>query len=319
MDKSSRLVCGLATDHSSQSTSIGARSFHNGRQLGASLRQTGKLMSHRPVLQSSQAAVLGGVAASRHLSLWGWGGSKKTPEPEAAAAAEAAAAPSTPAADATSASPSVVSPEAPPVTPFAEPVSDFDASAISDIISGEDILNMPEQLGYLHAIGLDYGYGPTSVMQWALEHVHIWTGLGWGTSIVATAFLLRGLMTYPQIRGLQFGALMQEMKKDPRSTQAMELLQKSVKDNDMEARQKGMYLNKALRQEYGVQYRNMLWSFMQIPFTFGLFRILNGMVHIPVPSLETAGFLWFTDLTARDPFFLLPAAATGLMVCSILV
>ena len=250
------------------------------------------------------------MTATRQLSLWGWG-SQKAPEEATQAPASAGNAASTTA--------------TPPVTEtateasVAEPSTSFDASAISDIITGEDILNMPEQLGYLHAIGLDYGWGPTSVMQWVLEHVHVWTGLGWGSSLVATAFLLRAVMTYPHIRGLQFSALMQEMKSDPRSKEATELTKKGMMTGDMEARQRAMYLQKNLKQEYGVKMTNMLWTFCQIPFTFGLFRILNGMVHVPVPSMQTGGFLWFTDLTLRDPYFILPAAATGLMISSILV
>lgn len=252
------------------------------------------------------------MAATRQFSLWGWGG-KNTSEEATGASAPAAEAGHTASMTETPATESVAA------APIAEPSTSFDASAISDIITGEDILNMPEQLGYLHAIGLDYGWGPTSVMQWMLEHVHVWSGLGWGGSIMATAFLLRAIMAYPQIKGLKFGALMQEMRSDPRSKEATELTKKGMMSGDMEARQRAMYLNKALKEEYGIKMSNMLWSFMQIPFTFGLFRILNGMVHIPVPSMETAGFLWFTDLTTRDPYFILPAVATGLMISSILV
>lgn len=199
------------------------------------------------------------------------------------------------------------------------PASEIDLSSISDIVNGKDILNMPEQLGYLHAIGLDYGWGPTSLMQWTLEHVHIWMGLGWGASIMATAFVLRAIMFYPQIRSLKFNAVMQNMRKDPRSQEAMKLIQQGFQERDTEMRQKGQYLNKMLREQYGASNWGMLWSLMQIPFTFGLFRIVSGMTHIPVPSLETAGFLWFTDLTATDPYFILPAVGTALMIGALVV
>jgi YidC/Oxa1 family membrane protein insertase len=178
---------------------------------------------------------------------------------------------------------------------------------------------MPEDLGYLHAIGLDYGWGFTSVMQWTLEHIHVWGGLGWGASVMVTAVLLRTLMFYPQIQSLKFNAIMQKMKKDPRSPEAMKLVQQGFQEGDMEKRQRGQVLNKLLRTEYGISNWGIMWSLAQIPFTFGLFRIVSGMVHIPVPSLESAGYLWFTDLSATDPYFILPAAGTAFMMGALLV
>lgn len=178
---------------------------------------------------------------------------------------------------------------------------------------------MREEIGYLHAIGLDYGWGFTSIMQWTLEHVHVWSGLGWGASIMATAVLLRAVMFYPQIQSLKFNAVMQRMRKDPRSNEAMKLVQQGFQESDMEMRQRGQVLNKLLRTEYGVSNWGIMWSLAQIPFTFGLFRIVSGMTHIPVPSLESAGFLWFADLAATDPYFILPATGTALMMGALLV
>lgn len=37
------------------------------------------------------------------------------------------------------------------------------------------------------------------------------------------------------------------------------------------------------------------------------------MAELPVPSLQTGGTLWFLDLTAADPFYILPLAVTGTM------
>jgi YidC/Oxa1 family membrane protein insertase len=203
--------------------------------------------------------------------------------------------------------------------PAAVAASDVDLSSISALINGQDILNMREEIGYLHAIGLDYGWGFTSIMQWTLEHVHVWSGLGWGASIMATAVLLRAIMFYPQIQSLKFNAIMQKMRKDPRSNEAMKLVQQGFQESDMEKRQRGQVLNKLLRTEYGVSNWGIMWSLAQIPFTFGLFRIVSGMVHIPVPSLESAGYLWFTDLSATDPYFILPAAGTAMMMGALLV
>ena len=247
--------------------------------------------------------------APRNFSLWGYGKKKETASEEAASSAEAVR-------------PVDPTPENPVPSPPTEPAvsaTDVDMSKITEIVKGEDILAMPEDIGYLHAMGLEYGIGPTSIMQWALEHVHVWSGLGWGASIMVTAVVLRVLMFYPQVQSLRFNAVMQKLRKDPRSQEAMKLVQQGLQERDMEMRQRGQYLNKMLKEQYGASNLGMLWSFGQIPFTFGLFRIVSGMTHIPVPALETAGFLWFEDLTATDPYFILPAVGTALMIGALAV
>ncbi|PTB69362.1 hypothetical protein BBK36DRAFT_1186882 [Trichoderma citrinoviride] len=321
------------------SNNLSGRKLSHGRQFGTSLRHAdGRLTTSssqfRPRLVTAAPIVLGGVSSSRSLSLWGWGSGSK--DKDASAAEAAASTPETPVAAATptpadqastaeaASSPTTTTdaaavPSTSATDPAAVAASDADLSSISALINGQDILNMREDIGYLHAIGLDYGWGFTSVMQWALEHVHVWTGLGWGASIMATAVLLRAVMFYPQIQSLKFNAVMQRMRKDPRSNEAMKLVQQGFQESDMEKRQRGQVLNKLLRTEYGVSNWGILWSLAQIPFTFGLFRIVSGMVHIPVPSLENAGFLWFTDLTATDPYFILPAAGTALMMGALLI
>lgn len=299
----------------------------NGRQFGTSIRRSGTGGSI--IASPSRARVvaapiaLGSVAsASRNFSLWGYG-KKKIPE-ETSATEAATTSDSSSAAKSEAVRPVDPTPEnaiPSPPTDAAVPLSEVqpDLSSITDIVNGKDILNMPEDIGYLQALGLDYGFGPTSVMQWALEHVHVWTGLGWGASIMITAVVLRALMFYPQIRSLRFNAVMQKLRKDPRSQEAMKLVQQGFQERDMEMRQKGQYLNKMLKEQYGASNLGMLWSFGQIPFTFGLFRIVSGMTHVPVPALETAGYLWFPDLTATDPYFILPAAGTALMIGGLLV
>lgn len=320
----------LATN--SQKQKLSNRQFSHARQLGTSLQNTnGRLTAASSPFRTRYAAaapiVLGGVSSSRSLSLWGWGGGSKkddsaaattTTTPETASDAIATPAPVEQASAVTSAAPADAT-AAVSATEPAVAASDVDLSSISALINGQDILNMPEDIGYLHAIGLDYGWGFTSIMQWTLEHVHVWGGLGWGASVMATAVLLRALMFYPQIQSLKFNAIMQKMRKDPRSNEAMKLVQQGFQEGDMEKRQRGQVLNKMLRSEYNISNWGIMWSLAQIPFTFGLFRIINGMVHIPVPSLENAGFLWFSDLSATDPYFILPAAGTALMMGALLV
>lgn len=51
----------------------------------------------------------------------------------------------------------------------------------------------------------------------------------------------------------------------------------------------------------------------QAPVFISFFVALRKMAYLPVPSLQTGGMLWFPDLTAADPFYILPLAVTGTM------
>jgi YidC/Oxa1 family membrane protein insertase len=43
------------------------------------------------------------------------------------------------------------------------------------------------------------------------------------------------------------------------------------------------------------------------------------MCNLPVESLMTSGMLWFPDLTAADPYFILPVLASGSILAIVAV
>ncbi|KAI9149492.1 preprotein translocase subunit [Paramyrothecium foliicola] len=309
----------LSTRSAIQSTA--ASRISNGGRLGASLRSAGSLSTGSPLRTNYVAApmVLGTIASSRAFSLWGSSKPSTPAETKSVAEApvEAAAAPAPAATPAPTPAPEAVS--TPAANDLGVTASEVDLASLERVVNGEDILNMPEQIGYLHALGLDYGLGPTALMQWVLEHVHVWSGMGWAASIVATAVLLRTVMFYPQIKAQQFNAKMAEMRKDPRSEEAMKFVRESLAKNDPEMRQKGQFLNTMLRKEYGISYAEMLWGIGQVPFSFGLFRAVSGLASLPVPSLEATSFYWIPNLAASDPYYILPALGTTLMIGSLTV
>lgn len=211
-----------------------------------------------------------------------------------------------------------VSAAASPITE--PPVAATEVDAIMDIITGQDILDLnSDQVGYLKALGLDFGWGFTSTMQWVLENIHVATGLGWAGSIIAAAFALRGIMLYPHIMSMRNGAKMNRMQADPRSKDMLALSQAAAKSGDQALIQQASFIRGKLQKEYGVSMWGMGWAFLQFPFTFGLFNLVRQMAALPVPGMESAGFLWFTDLTVRDPYLALPALATAIMIASLSV
>lgn len=269
---------------------------------------------------------LGTVASARNLSLWGWGGSKNNQAAEEASkAAEAAKEQAQHAASsATDAATDNVS-AAPPLTEPTVTPTEIDTNGIMEMITGQDILSMnSEQIGYLASLGINPSLPwPSGVMVPLLEHIHVYTGLGWAGSIIGTALALRLIMTPLHIWSLQNGARMAKMQADPRAAEMIKLRKEAWELTDQTERQqngqKASFISKKLKKEYQVNNWAMLGGILQIPFTIGLFNTIRNMTAVPVPGMETAGFLWFADLTVRDPYFILPVTATALLVGSMTV
>ncbi|TSL40966.1 Mitochondrial inner membrane protein OXA1L [Bagarius yarrelli] len=59
--------------------------------------------------------------------------------------------------------------------------------------------------------------------------------------------------------------------------------------------------------------RGFLVPLVQAPVFISFFIALRKMAYAPVPSMQTGGLWWFMDLTAADPFYILPLAVTGTM------
>ncbi|KAK0383676.1 hypothetical protein NLU13_9587 [Sarocladium strictum] len=264
---------------------------------------------------STAALALGPASSSRAFSLWGYGSKKSAEEASTPPAAPTEAVASAPATTTTPSPPADIASNPTAELDLGNAPANMDLSSITDLVSQqENILTMPENIGYLHKIGLDYGYGPTSVMQWIVEHIHVYSGWGWGASIVATALVVRVLMFYPQVISMQNAGKMTIMKQDPRHEEVMARIKAGQAARNMAEMQKGQYLSKKLREEYGVSIGRGFIGLAQLPFTFGLFRLVTGMSTLPVPAFENAGFFWFTDLTQTDPYFLLPLGAAGFMI-----
>ncbi|GAB7350998.1 hypothetical protein MBLNU459_g1492t2 [Dothideomycetes sp. NU459] len=171
---------------------------------------------------------------------------------------------------------------------------------------------MAEHMGYLKAIGLDYGWGPTAMVEWALEHIHIWSGLPWWSSIAVTALGLRVLMAPLFLRSSDVGARMQAMQPiiKPINARMME----AFKSNNVELATKLRAELKAVYATSGISTSAMFTpAIIQGVFGFCAFRLMRAMANLPVPGLETGGFLWLSDLTKADPYLILPAVMAASM------
>lgn len=174
------------------------------------------------------------------------------------------------------------------------------------IASAEAFSTVPERIGYLKEVcGLDFGWGPSSMMEMALEYIHISGDFSWATSVVILAALIRVLIFIPTLKSSDTGAKWKMAQ--PLVAPAREKLSLAYKAKDFRRMAEAKAELKALRKAYGVNPVGMFIPIIiQIPLQFGGFRVLRNMSELPVPALKTEDWLWTTDLTLGDPYFLLP-------------
>ncbi|KAJ5223751.1 hypothetical protein N7468_008293 [Penicillium chermesinum] len=177
------------------------------------------------------------------------------------------------------------------------------APAVNDL-SSIDITSIPEHIGYLKELGLDYGWGFTATMEWLTEHIHLSLGFSWVSSIVIMGILTRAVLLRPFFQASDNGAKLAAIKhiEEPIRSDYIRL-QKEGKTLD--AQRKVAEL-RDLRKAHGISAMKSLVPMLQIPLGFGMYRLVNGMASLPVPALADESFLWITDLTVRDPTNMLP-------------
>lgn len=185
-------------------------------------------------------------------------------------------------------------------------------------LSDINIADIPEQIGYLKDIGLDYGWGPSSMVEYLFEHIHIWGGLPWLGSICVAGLLLRLAMLPLFLRAADTSARVVNNQHiiTPLRRKSLNALQSG---KQMEAQQHSAEL-KRVQSELGIkQSRVWLPMLVQIPFGYSAYRVTSDMASLPVPGLAEEKFAWLTDLTVADPIYALPLLTSFLVYLSVKV
>ena len=174
----------------------------------------------------------------------------------------------------------------------------------------EEITNLPERIGYLKEIGLDYSYGPTAILEWTLEHIHIWGGLPWWASIAATAVVFRIAALPLYMKAADSNARQQALVSITKPIQDR-INQGRLEKNNEKIMQAWTEM-KAVRKRAGIKYRDQLMPVViQGVFGYCGFKLMRAAAALPVPGFLDGGFLWLTDLTISDGYLILPAVMAG--------
>jgi YidC/Oxa1 family membrane protein insertase len=179
------------------------------------------------------------------------------------------------------------------------------------------IAHIAEYKGYLKEVcELDYGWGPTAMMQNLLETIHIYGGQSWTISIVGIAIAYRLVTAIFVYRGADQSAKMKELM--PAIQPLKDEMTRATAAGDMLKRQQLAGQIQALNKDAGFSPMKMFLPILvQIPLGFGGFRLLRGCATAPVPAFLDESWLWMTDLTTGDPYYIFPILQGALLVWTV--
>lgn len=158
---------------------------------------------------------------------------------------------------------------------------------------------------------MDFGWGPSTMIQWLIEHVHVYTNTPWWASILISVLIIRGTMFPFYCKMSDNSAMMKEVT--PLITPVTKRMRACQLEND----QLGMMAAKAEMKDIlarsGVNRMWLFFPFSQIPIFYGFYNNLRNMADLPVPEFVNGGIAWFTDLSMSDPYLALPLATAGMV------
>ena len=200
-----------------------------------------------------------------------------------------------------------------PATPL-ESVVETSAQAKWASDASEAITDLSAQ-DSISSLGLG-GYSPIGLIQWSLEWIHVNTGLPWWASIIVATVILRSAM-FPlavrvQANAARFNNIRPETEK---------LMAKVKHHNRFGRKNLSAMANKKLMDMYSEHncspLKMMITPFIQVPIFISFFIAIRRMASVPVESMKSGGALWFTDLTAPDPYYILPFLSCASLLATI--
>ncbi|KAF5905428.1 mitochondrial inner membrane protein OXA1L-like, partial [Clarias magur] len=194
---------------------------------------------------------------------------------------------------------------APDLTPgITQPVTEAPVMAM-DVLQGAGAhLSLTE-------LGLG-SYTPVGLIQNILEFMHVSVGLPWWGAIVAGTIIARCAVFPVIVKGQREAAKLNNVL--PEMTKLTNRMNEAKQSGNKFEFSKAYSDMMLFQKKHDVNpLRGFLVPLVQAPVFISFFIALRKMAYAPVPSMQTGGLWWFTDLTAADPFYILPLAVTGTM------
>ncbi|KAL7875933.1 hypothetical protein AOLI_G00108960 [Acnodon oligacanthus] len=174
-----------------------------------------------------------------------------------------------------------------------------------------DILQAAGAEPSLAELGLG-SFTPVGLIQNLLEFMHVGIGLPWWGAIVAGTIIARCAVFPVIVKGQREAAKLNNVL--PEMTKLTNRMNEAKQSGNKFEFSKAYSDMMLFQKKHDVNpLRGFLVPLVQAPIFISFFIALRKMAYLPVPSLQTGGLWWFTDLTAADPFYVLPLAVTGTM------
>lgn len=157
-----------------------------------------------------------------------------------------------------------------------------------------------------HGLG---GWTPSGILQHVLDATQYYSGLPWWVTIIIVTCGIR-LAIAPLLVNVQGNSIrlaniqprMQEMMSD------MEYAKATGNTHQMQAA--ALRVRKLLSDNNCSPFRSLLLPAVQMPIFLSFYFALDRLCKAKLPALTTGGVAWFPDLTAADPYYVLPIASS---------
>lgn len=146
---------------------------------------------------------------------------------------------------------------------------------------------------------------PSNIVERFLEIIHWHTGLPWYGTLLIYTVAVRGLLLPLFVKQSRSSALSIQYRPQ------VQALQQQAKTAQQQGRaeeaQKKMFEAMTFMKAKGISpFRVLGMSLAPIPIFMASFFAIRNMARAPLESMTDQGFLWFTNLAAPDPLFILP-------------
>lgn len=156
----------------------------------------------------------------------------------------------------------------------------------------------------LESIGLG-GYSPIGLVQKGLEAMHVHFGIPWWEAIVIGTLCIR-IVLFPLVVKIQKSAAHTQAFMPGMQKHQLRMTEARQRGDALEAAKAANDLSAYLKKNKISPLTTFGLSVAQFPVFISCFLGLRRMATAPVESMKEGGLLWFTDLTASDPYYLLP-------------
>jgi YidC/Oxa1 family membrane protein insertase len=178
--------------------------------------------------------------------------------------------------------------------------------------SPDALVQAAAQIGDFKALGL-CNFTPVGGLEALLEAINVYSGLPWWGTIAVATLAVRTALLPLMIKIQRNNARL--MNINPEVTRIMDNLKSAQSQGDSLAT--GKYtqeIQTLFKKNECHPMKSMGLPLIQMPIMISFFMAIRGMAEVPVPGLQDGGMMWFTDLTAKDPYYVLPVlSAAGVM------